>query len=425
MRDGALPPNGALGRRIAAALAHLIVPIAAAILCVPQRALATDLQFSIDTRLLVSDGQRSFLDGGLGALRYGADRSGIQLGRVRLAVSQPIGDILALRLDASSWGGHEKNPLDLTEAYLELRPYPRAGFRLRVKAGAFYAPISLENGAAGWESPYTLTPSAIDSWIAEELRTIGVETRVDWLGTRLGHDFDLSAVGAAFGWNESAGIALASHGFALNDRQTTLFGRVGLPTAEPVHGLQEFREIDGRVGTYEGVEARWLDRVTLRVLHYDNHADPAAFDAALGAHAWATRFDSVGVRALSANGWTAIFQWMGGETYTAPGGLGTRGWPFRARYLLVARRMGRHTVSVRYDEFEVDAEPPTERGIQHGHATTVAYIYEPGEHWRFTLEWLRVRSSQSNRRIFLQEAPLATGNLVQLAVRYAVGASWY
>lgn len=85
--------------------------------------------------------------------------------------------------------------------------------------------------------------------------------------------------------------------------------------------------------------------------------------------------------------------------------------------------MGRHAVSVRYDEFEVDAEPPVGRGIRNGHATTVAYVYDHVEHWRFTLEWLRVRGSRSNRPIFLGEAPLATGNLVQLAVRYAIGAS--
>jgi hypothetical protein len=336
---------------------------------------------------------------------------------------QPIGSILLVRLDASSWGGHESNPIDLTEAYFELRPYPRAGFRARVKAGAFYAPISLENRAAGWESPYTLSSSAIDSWIAEELRTIGVQTQIDWLGTHLGYDFDAALVGAAFGWNEPAGVALASHGFALDDTQTTLFGRVGVPGAQPVHGFEEFREIDGRVGTYGGLELRWLGRITVRALHYDNHANPASFDAALDEHAWATHFDSAGAR-LESGAWTLIAQWMEGETYVAPAGIGELEWPFRARYLLASRQWGRNTVSLRYDEFEVDAEPGVDRGIQNGHAVTAAYIYTAGPRWRFTLEWLHVRSSQSNRPIFLGETPLATENLGQLAVRYAIGGSF-
>ena len=44
-----------------------------------------------------------------------------------------------------------------------------------VKTGAFFPTISLENDDLGWTSPYTLTPSAINSWIGEELRTIGSE----------------------------------------------------------------------------------------------------------------------------------------------------------------------------------------------------------------------------------------------------------
>jgi hypothetical protein len=33
--------------------------------------------------------------------------------------------------------------------------------------------MSLENRAGGWKTPYTITPSAISSWVGEELRTIG------------------------------------------------------------------------------------------------------------------------------------------------------------------------------------------------------------------------------------------------------------
>ena len=44
-----------------------------------------------------------------------------------------------------------------------------------MKTGAFFPTISLENDDLGWTSPYTLTPSAINSWIGDELRTIGSE----------------------------------------------------------------------------------------------------------------------------------------------------------------------------------------------------------------------------------------------------------
>ncbi len=384
--------------------------------------LATDWTVSLDTRLVASDGERSFLDDGLGALRYGESKSGIQLGRLRFALTQPIGNILALHLDASSWGDHDKTPIGPTEAFLELRPYPHAGFRARVRAGAFYAPISLENRAAGWESPYTLSSSALNSWIGEELRTIGIESELDWLGTRLGHDFDVGVVGSAFGWNEPAGAELASHGFAINDRQTVLFGQDGESGPLPGEGLNEFREFDGRVGTYFGLNVRYLDRLVVQALHYDNHADPSSYDPVINEHAWATHFDSAGARWELPDGWTVISQWLEGETYVAPAGLGELEWAFRARFGLLSKQFGKHTLSVRYDAFEVGADPPMQLGLQNGHAVTLAYLYEPDEHWRFALEAVRVRSSESNRTLLLGETtPFATENMLQLSVRYAIG----
>ncbi|HXA93047.1 MAG TPA: hypothetical protein VNU73_07350 [Steroidobacteraceae bacterium] len=381
---------------------------------------ATDWQLSVDARLIDSDGQRSFLDGGLGTLRFGDNQSGLRLGRARLALDQPIGQILALKVDASAWGDHDKSPVGLTEAYLELRPYPLAGWRVRVKAGAFYAPISLENTAPGWESPYTVAFSALDSWVAEELRTIGLETRIEWLGTHLGYDFDAALIGSVFGWNEPAGVGLATHGFAFDDRQTTLFGRVGLPFAVPVGGVQEFREIDGRAGIYGGVELRYLDRVLVRALHYDNQANPSAFDPILGAHAWETRFDTVGIRAELPGGWTGIYQWLEGETYVSPIGVEYQ-WAFNTSYALLSKRIGKHTLSARLDAFSVSPAASTPFGTQTGHAGSVAYVYQHDTHLRITLEWLRVRSYESNRMLFLGESPFATESAVTLAVRYAIG----
>ena len=168
--------------------------------------------------------------------------------------------------------------MGLTEAYLQLRPYPYAGFRLRVKAGAFYAPISLENRTSGWESPYTLSYSAIDSWLGEEVRTIGTGrcSSTGW-ARHSGHDFDLGATAGVFGWNDGAGAALANGGSTLTDRQTVLWGRVGKPGVPPVRAAEPFREMEnGKAGVYGGLEARYLDRVVLRFLRYDNNANPSA-----------------------------------------------------------------------------------------------------------------------------------------------------
>ena len=94
-----------------------------------------------------SDGRESFLDNGLGKLRFDEDHQGIQLGRLRAAWNQPLGEVFSAHVEASTWDDDDKNPIDLTEAYLEYRPYPRAGWRTRVRLGAFYPPMSLENRA--------------------------------------------------------------------------------------------------------------------------------------------------------------------------------------------------------------------------------------------------------------------------------------
>ncbi|HUK01871.1 MAG TPA: hypothetical protein VLW26_06290 [Steroidobacteraceae bacterium] len=385
------------------------------------RVWATDWEVSLDTRLVSADGEKSYLDGGMGILRYGSDRSGVQLGRARVAISQDLGQILVLKLDASAWGEHDKNPVDLTEAYFELRPYPRSGWRVRLKGGAFYAPISLENRTEGWESPYTLSSSALDSWVAEELRTIGLEAKVDWMGTRLGHDFDVGLAAAVFGWNEPAGVELATSGFNITDWQSSLFGRVGPYGAAPFGAVREYQQIDSHAGYYVGANLKYLDRLTVQALHYDNRADPTAENEITGVYAWKTKFDTAGLRFEDDSGWTAIVQWLGGETSVWPDDVGLLKWDFSTRYALLSKRLGRNTLSARYDNFDVTPSAPGSSGDQSGHAWTLAYRFELDKHWRLTLEWVNARSTQSNRAIFFGEAPFATQNQLQLAIRYAIG----
>jgi hypothetical protein len=380
---------------------------------------ATDWELSLDTRLVSSDAYPSLMEGGLGTVRFSSHDDPLQLGRARFALTQPLGELWSTHLDASMFDDHGKHPVGLTEAYLLFRPYPRGGYRLRLKAGGFYPPVSLENRASGWESPYTLSYSAIDTWLAVEVRTIGLEAQLDWLGTRSGHDFDLGVTGGVFGWNDRAGVALATNGFTLSDRQTPLFGRIGQPGVPPLNGAEPFMELDHRAGVYGGLEARYLDRVVLRVLRYDNRADPTQIDTLSHAIAWGTRFNSAGLRVEAEHGWTAIVQWLDGDTTIAPHGR-QLSWPFRAQYALLAKRFGRHALSARYDRFEVDSITPDGNGYQQGHAWTAGYVFDADAHWRFTLEWLRVASASYNRQD-QGGAPFATETQLQLAIRYAIG----
>jgi hypothetical protein len=388
--------------------------------CVAAR--AADWDLSVDARAVSSDALPPFSQGGTGAVRYGQDESGLRLGRARFALTQQVGELWSVHVDASVYDNQAPNPLAVTEAYVLFRPYPFYGWRLRVKAGGFYAPVSLENRAAGWDSPYTVSFSAIDSWLAAEVRTIGVEGTLDWLGTRSGHGFDLGLTGGIFGWNDQAGDVLASSGFMLTDRQTGLFQRVGQPGGPVLYLEQPFLAIDHRAGLYGGLEARWLDRVVVRVLRYDNRADPTVVDTVSEAVAWNTHFDSAGVRIEGEHGWTVIAQWLGGETSIAPQGEASS-WPFGAEYALLAKRFGRHTLAARYDRFWVEANGYANGdGWQNGHAWTWAYSFEPDAHWRFALEWVQAVSSSYNHTE-LGYPQMLTENQLQLQVRYSIGSA--
>ena len=405
------------------AAAPLVLALLVCLLAAPHAA-ATDWEASLDLRLVNSDADRSYMDGGLGLTRFDRNDSVLQLGRARFALTQSLGEIWSAHLDASVWDDKDAHPLGVTEAYLQLRPYPAYGYRLRVKAGAFYAPVSLENRASGWESPYTLTYSAINSWLATEVRTIGAEAQLDWLGMRTGHAFDVGLTAAVFGWNDQAGAVLAGDGFVLTDRQTPLGGRVGQPGSPPLNGVKPFLDTDGRPGAYAGLEARYLDRLVLRVLRYDNRADPTATDTPAAVVAWHTSFTSAGARLETQSGWTLIGQYLDGRTAIEPPGFAAA-WPFRAAFGLVSRRFGRHTLSARYDRFrvQVEAQDLEPDGAQSGHAWTAAYSFDATSHWRVSLEWLQVVSYSYNRADLYALSPWATQTQVQLAVRYALGSA--
>lgn len=407
--------------RPTAAQLALLVPVMLSAVA----ARASNWELDLDLRAVASDAAATVLDGGYSPTRFSEHQSGLQLGRLRLALDTPLGEVWRLHLDASAWGNGYENPVGLTEAYLQFRPYPRNMLRVRMKAGAYHAPVSLENSAAGWASPYTLSYSALNSWLAEELRTLGLETKIDWLGTRAGLPFDVGAVAGVYGWNELAGAALSNGGFILDDRQTPVFDRVGRLEGPTGAYVEPFRQIDRRAGYYGGMDLKYPGRLVITALHYDNRADPTASDAESHVFAWHTTFNSAGARMEYGAGWTMIAQWLAGRTEIAPGAHALE-WPFNARYLLLSKRLTRrHMLSVRYDRFEVDSRNPEADGAQSGYAWTAAYVFDPGKDWTVTVEWLRVTSSSYSGSENSDRPGPATDNQAQLSVRYALGSASY
>jgi hypothetical protein len=409
-----------IGRALSGALsaALLAAPLSAAPLT------ADDFYAVIDLRAVASDGERSFLNGGLGELRFDQQHDGLRLGSVSLGFHHDWFEIVHFNANAVAYGDHDRSPVDLTEVYAEVRPYPWNSWRSRLKLGVFYAPVSLENRLPGWRSAYSLSPSAINSWIGEELRTIGAEYDLDWLGRQRGHDWELGLTAAAYGWNDFSGAVLSTSGWSINDRQTTLFGRIGQPGVGPIPGVREFhRDADQRLGYYAGGSAKYLDALELRVLHYDNRANANTFSYGLDDFAWRTKFDSLGLRWTPTDRWTVIAQWLGGTTVTGDSAFEDAqltdyyAYEFHAAYALVSWQRGADRLSARYDSFEMHQTLSDDFfNNNRGHAWTLAYERELNKSWSVVLEALQIDSSLAVRSE-LGEPVAAVERELQLAVR--------
>lgn len=393
------------------ALAALLLAMAG-----PASGAMNDFDATIDLRAIASNGERSYLDGGLGLLRFDQYHQGPRVGELRLGYLGQYANLVHVTIEAVSYADGNRLPLDLTEAFVEVRPFPWNGWRPRLKLGAFYAPISLENRLQGWRSAYSLTPSAVNSWIGEELRTIGAEYDLDWLGRQRGHDWELTVGAAAYGWNDGAGTLMAERGWALVDRQTTLFGTVPAPETGLDHIVRPFyRDIDRRAGYYVDGSAKYLDAVELRALYYDNRANSNANEPALHVDAWHTWFDSAGLRWTPAYSWTLVSQWLEGHTCVAA----VFCWQFDAAFLLGSWQSGPNMISSRYDDFQMHMDEPEyfNGSRQRGHAWTLAYQRELGHAFSLLLEAMQVDSTIP-ARTELGLAPGAVERIVQLAVRW-------
>jgi len=392
----------------------------AAVLLACATAARADVEASLDLRLVSSDGRDGYMDGGLGKLRYDGDDDGLQLGRARVAWRGGIGGNWHADVDVSAWSLHDHNGVGITEGFLEWRPVPASAWRSNLKIGAFYPPISLEHRTSGWTNPYTIDSSALNTWVGEELRTIGVGYQLDHLGIADGGRLDWGVNAAVFGWNDPAGVIVAWRGFSLNDRQTPLFGRIGTYAFGGRTQRVLFSEIDNRPGYYASGYVKSDGGLELRALHYDNRADPSVYKSSISDYAWHTRFDTAGARWDGQHGTALIVQWLDGTTRATPYEQYT--WDFSTWFVLAAQNFGKHRLAARYDRFS--SEQDTEYlagpgGHDEGHALTLGWTWDVREHVQIAAEWLRIDSTY-NVRTMLGETPHAIEHSVQLALRLSL-----
>jgi hypothetical protein len=371
------------------------------LVCVLSPTAASSESFSVtglaDVGLVVPSDHRSWVQGGFGKFAWANDiQQPIPIGQavtdLRAELDPSLAGFATVRLAS---GQHV--PLDVLEAYARYQPISTRDWLWSLKVGAFFPPISLENESTGWTSPWTLTPSAINSWVGDELRTIGVESTVEW---RYGSG-TLGVQGAVFGLNEPAGALLADRGWAFDDRPAGLLGEpqiadalaqtFGKPT--PLRE-QPFQQIDHQLGWYGGASLRQDGLGRAAVLYYDNRANPSA--KAGSDFAWRTKFTSLGLES-DIGDVVLLSQVMFGQTAIAPAANFSSATDFQSAYLLVGYYFGDFRIAGRADLFATQQHDNGRGGAigEHGYALTMAGTWVPIRWLRLTTEIMRIESYRS------------------------------
>lgn len=339
-------------------------------LCVSSPAAASNLDlFSPDTfevtgdvRLVAADGEKSWVDGGLGKLRSSGGGGDVrvrpELGNLNLIWQPHLTWSLSATVVGSLQGG-ERTEAGLSQAYLSFKPMRGSKVAFSVRAGLMWPPVSLEHEGADWHVRDSITPSTINSWIGEEVRPAAIEGSI---AADLG-SHKLRATAALFAANDTSGTLLTFRGWALHDRTTLAFRRQPLPPldAELAEYQPEFTHplldvepgFAHRPGYYAKLSWQPPVPVRLELFRYDNRADPEASNDDME-WGWRTKFNHVALAADLGGGTQIKAQALSGRTRMGFVEDGRR-WidnRFRSAFVLVTRPIGRFGLTARAEAFD-------------------------------------------------------------------------
>ena len=395
-------------RALAAAICSLVLAAWPAHARAQSDVIGTEaFDLNLDLRIGVTGGEASWLDRGFGKLRYGGDNGETEV-RADIASAdiawKPQFDFNFSGLVSASWQpGLEENEVGLSEAYLKFRSNP-APTRFGARAGVFWPPISQEHGGSNWQVTDSITPSAINTWVGEEVKVLAFEGQAE---TVLGaHQFALT--GAVFLHNDTSGTLLSYRGWALHDVRASTNAYLPLPPLSPAvapyqdEETSPFWELDDRVGFY--ARADWTPPwpVTFNAFYYDNRGD------GISGHdmqtSWDTRFWNFGAMATLGARTVAKSQLMFGNTTVGPDT--PFGYPvdvdFTAAYLLVTRELGTGSLTLRGDWFETSDNSfvAYDNNNEDGWAAMLAYKAELTDYAALVVEVLHVSSDRPGRQFY-------------------------
>lgn len=319
------------------------------------------LEATGDVRIVAADGEKSWSDGGFGKLRASGDGREFkvqpELGNINLVWKPQLGWSLSGTVAASLQGG-ERTQLGLSQAYLTFRPMRSNRLAFSARAGLMWPPVSLEHEGADWHVRDSITPSAINSWIGEEVRPLALETT---LAANLGQH-KLRFTAAVMAANDTSGTLLTFRGWALHDRATLAFNREPLPPLDDaLEGLQApfthpLIDLDRGFAHRPGYYAKlsWQPPFPIRVelFRYDNRADPQVVNRQME-WGWRTRFTNLGLEAELGPSTQLKAQALAGRTLM---GFTTNGQRFvdnrfRSAFAMLVHKAGTLGIALRGEAF--------------------------------------------------------------------------
>ncbi len=367
-------------------------------------------------------GQPSWITGGFGRLGVGAN--GVDGHAYRgTAIAQigadwrPTGWLSAHAqvLGRAEPSGSRGKRAGFVEAFVEVHSE-----QWRVRAGQFFLGTSRENTDPLWTSRYAQTFSALNTWIGEEVRPVGVD--VQWTPGFYG------SVGAtAFRNNDTMGALLAWRGWSVGNRLTVYDEVLPLPplttlrthfSDQRADGTVPFnRDLDGRTGWSVRGRVQLPERANLQLAHVDNNGDRLEYR---GEYSWRTKFDVLSAEAGTSSPFNVLAEYMWGKT-----GMGVQpvlvDADFNAGYLLLSYKQGANRFSFRFDRFATsdrDHSPLVETNTEHGRAWAIVWLRELSPHLRLSAEFLQITGD----RIAARESgfdPNLDARTLTLEARYA------
>jgi hypothetical protein len=260
----------------------------------------------------------------------------------------------------------------VVEAYAEGNLHPN-GDRLRVRAGALFLPTSRENVDALWETAYTLTPSALNTWFGEEFRPVGVDATYSHQA--------LFAGATVFRGNDTFGALPPVRGWRLRDYWAVLGEHIRV---DDEYFTSVSAETDGRIG-WSARAGFNGEHLLVQATHIDNRSDALEYGELAN---WYTKFDIVAAE-WSDDRWTVAAEGGWGPTVIIVHGNAYSS-DLRASYLLASRRFDRFRFTVRGDEFS--------DGDKTAQAITGALLWTPRGPWRVGCE---ASASEGDHRMML------------------------